>query len=208
MTVEYWWLFATTVFVATFIPGPSVLLVMTNAIRFGVWTSFLTASGVTVIAMLQACAAIAGVGFLLSSSAFLFTLVKWAGAAYLIYLGFTLLRAPALAIDPEQATGFKNRRGLRAFVDGALVAAGNPKNVVFFTALFPQFVDPTHSSTMHYSGMVFALGVIALAAMMIWGALAHRARMIVTRSGVGRWFNKVVGSLFISGGVAVAITDR
>lgn len=208
MTIEYWWLFATTVFIATFIPGPSVLLVMTNAIRFGVWTSFLTAGGVTFIAMLQACAAIAGIGFLLSSSALLFTVVKWAGAAYLIYLGYTLLRSPPLEIDPDQEGSLRSRRGLRAFVDGALVAAGNPKNVVFFTALFPQFVDPMHSSTAHYSGMVFALGVIAMGAMMIWGALAHRARLLVTRSGIGRWFNKTVGALFITGGVAVVISDR
>lgn len=207
MDAQYWFVFVTTVFIAAFIPGPSVLLAMSNAVRFGPAAAFLTTLGVICASILQAGAAIGGIGFLLASSATAFAIVKWAGVLYLLYIGISLLRAPALSleINGDIAPSLSRRR---LFVDGLIVACGNPKNVVFFTALFPQFIDADHTGIGHYALMIVLFVVTVSVAMMIWGLGAYRIRMLIKNSAVGRYFNKAVGVCFIGGGIGLAATSR
>jgi len=142
------------------VPGPAVLYITSRSIGLGRAAGLVSAMGIAVGTLLHVAAATLGLSALLVSSASAFQLVKYAGAAYLIYLGIRTLRGgDAPALDP---TG--ERRSLRnIFGQGVLVNLLNPKTALFFLAFLPQFVDPARG---HATLQIFELGL--LFALMGW----------------------------------------
>lgn len=207
MTIEFWAAYVATIFVASIIPGPSMLLALAHGVRYGVRRAVFTGLGNTVASMLQAVAALAGLGMLLMASASLFFFVKLAGAMYLLWLGIGILRNPEIF----QAGEIESKEGLSCrsmFAQGFLVAAGNPKAVIFFTALFPQFMTRQSSSIACAASMVGVLGVVAFACMMVYSFGGGRLAGLLRRPRVARWFGRGVGLSFASAGAAVAASDR
>jgi threonine/homoserine/homoserine lactone efflux protein len=142
------------------VPGPAVLYITSRSIGLGRAAGLVSAMGIAVGALVHVAAATLGLSALLVSSASAFTFVKYAGAAYLIYLGFRTLRSGDSAkLDPS-----REQRSLRSiFGQGVLVNLLNPKTALFFLAFLPQFVDPTRG---HATLQIFELGV--LFALMGW----------------------------------------
>jgi len=142
------------------VPGPAVLYITSRSIGLGRAAGLVSAMGIAVGTLFHVAAATLGLSALLVSSASAFQLVKYAGAAYLIYLGIRTLRCgEAVTLDP---TG--ERRSLRnIFGQGVLVNLLNPKTALFFLAFLPQFVDPARG---HATLQIFELGV--LFALMGW----------------------------------------
>jgi RhtB (resistance to homoserine/threonine) family protein len=139
MTLQIWLLFVTTTFFVSATPGPNMLLAMTHGIHHGVRRTLPTCLGLMCGLAVYIVVSAAGLGALLATSQHLFAAVKYTGAAYLIYLGVRTWRAPA--VTPTESRENRQGGGSDRFRRGMLVALSNPKAVVFFTALFPQFMN-------------------------------------------------------------------
>jgi threonine/homoserine/homoserine lactone efflux protein len=197
-------LFAVAALALLVVPGPAVLYVVTRSIHQGRRAGLVSVLGIHLGTLVHIAAATAGLSALLVSSATAFTVVKLAGAAYLIGLGlWTLLsRTP----DPEIALGAE-RRLRRVFAQGALVNVLNPKTALFFLAFLPQFVDQDRG---HATLQIALLGVTFAALGMvtdsIWAMGAGAAGDVLRRSRrfahVQRY---VAGSVFVGLGVITAL---
>ena len=139
MNIATWFAFAAASLVLLFIPGPTVILVVSYALTQGRRVALATAAGVALGDFTAMTLSLAGLGALLATSATLFTALKWIGAAYLVYLGIRLWRAdptlPAASTSPER----RNARSI--FAHAFVVTALNPKSIAFFIAFAPQFID-------------------------------------------------------------------
>ena len=207
MTIEFWLAYGATIFVASIIPGPSMLLALTHGMRYGLRYSIMTAAGNTVASSLQAALAITGLGAILFASEWVFQIIKWCGAAYLIYIGYMMWRHPLPATAGDEAPTEK-RSGWALFRQAFVVAMGNPKAIVFFTALFPQFIQGSHAGFIVYAEMVLMLAIIAFACMMIYATGGKSLARLIQRSGIRKWLSKGIGGLFVGGGVGLALSSR
>ncbi|MET7573154.1 LysE family translocator [Streptomyces sp. NPDC005492] len=194
------------------IPGPSVLFVIGRALAHGRRTAVATALGNVFGSYLLVTAVAFGIGSLVERSVTIYLTVKLAGAAYLVYLGVQAfrhrkdLKASAMRAAPET-----ERRGdLRTVLDGALVGVTNPKGVVFFAAVLPQFVN--HSAG-HVPTQMLLLGLIPISIGLVtdtlWGLTASAARTWFARS--DRRLSLIGGAggvTMIGLGVTVAVTGR
>ncbi|MGW3958068.1 LysE family translocator [Streptomyces sp. NPDC004752] len=194
------------------IPGPSVLFVIGRALAHGRRTAVATAIGNVFGSYLLVVAVAVGVGSLVERSAALYLAVKLAGAAYLVHLGVHALRHRGeLTASAIRATPVAPARGdLRTVLDGALVGVTNPKGVVFFAAVLPQFVE--HSAG-HVPLQMLLLGLvpigIGLVTDTLWGLTASAARAWFTSS--DRRLSLIGGAggfTMIGLGVTVAVTGR
>ncbi|MEL6196903.1 MAG: LysE family translocator [Pseudomonadota bacterium] len=185
------------------IPGPTVLLIVAYAISQGRRVALSIAAGVALGDLVAMTASLAGIGALLMTSATLFTLLKWIGAAYLLWLGISLWRAGGSVLaqaEPEPvAAGTVFRR---AFV----VTALNPKSIAFFVAFVPQFIDPGAAYAPQAAVLVSIF--VGLAALNAFGfaLLADHAGSRIRRPSVRRWISRVGGSALVAMAAATAAT--
>ena len=141
MSIEFWFLYAVTVFLASISPGPSMLLALTHGMKYGARRTMATAAGNVVASLLQATVSIAGLGAILTMSEGVFSVIRWLGAGYLIYLGIVTWRSsPLMQAGEENGAPGPELTRRSMFLQSFFVAVGNPKAIIFFTALFPQIV--------------------------------------------------------------------
>ncbi|WP_432734659.1 LysE family translocator [Maridesulfovibrio sp. FT414] len=208
MNIEFWGVYALTVFLASIIPGPSMILALTHGIRYGAKRATATALGNCAASFLQALVSIAGLGALLVASETAFTVVKYAGAAYLIWLGIGAIMSGDFSMDASAESGGENVSSGRLFLQGFWVAAGNPKAIVFFSALFPQFINAGQASVQHFAVMLGVLCLIAFLCMMIYASGGERVREFLKGSAVCRHVNKILGTAFVGLGLSLACSRR
>lgn len=140
MPLEIWYIYLATVLALMSTPGPSHLLMLSNSGAHGFSRSLATAAGDLTANMLQMLAAGLGLAALITTSGMALSVIKWAGVAYLIWLGIRMIRnASDDAASEEAASKSASLRGL--WLQGFITSAANPKAVVFFAALFPQFIS-------------------------------------------------------------------
>jgi threonine/homoserine/homoserine lactone efflux protein len=162
------------VFVA--IPGPSVLFTISRALTFGPRPALLTVLGNAAGVYLHVIAVALGVGAIVARSIAVFTVLKFAGAAYLIYLGIQAVRHRSVVTQllNQSAAPTRNQR---VFADGFIVGVTNPKSIVFFAAVLPQFVDPLAG---HLPTQLLVLGAVSIIAALlsdsVWALVASAAR--------------------------------
>ena len=164
------------------IPGPSVLFVIGRALSLGRVGGLLSVAGNGLGALTAGVAVALGVGFVIAQSVVLFTIVKIAGAAYLIYLGVQAIRHRREAADAA-AAGSRPRAAWRLLLQGYLVGLTNPKGIVFFVAVLPQFVD--YRSGNVPGQMLILAAIVAGVAILgdsVWALLAGSARDWFARS--------------------------
>ncbi|MGY6019681.1 LysE family translocator [Streptomyces spinosirectus] len=201
--------FAALSFLLIVVPGPSVLFVIGRALAQGRRAALTTVVGNTLGAYLLVVAVAVGIGSLVERSVLVFTVLKLAGAAYLVYLGVRAWRARGslLAVFAGESVAHS---GLRTFWEGFAVGVTNPKTIVFFAAVLPQFVDREAG---HVTLQMLLLGVvfnaIALASDSVWGLAASTARDWFARSPRRLSLVGGAGGLTMIGlGVTVAVTGR
>jgi threonine/homoserine/homoserine lactone efflux protein len=184
-------------------PGADTALVVRNALVAGAPAARRTALGSTSGLLVWGAASACGVAAVLAASAEVFTAVKLAGAAYLIWLGLqAILRAGAHAPDDRRA------RGGSPFRQGLLCNLLNPKAGVFFTALLPQFVSP-QDPVLFVSLLMTAIAAVAsLAWLSVYAALVPRAGDVLRRPPVRRAIDRLTGVVLIGLGVRLAMTRR
>ncbi|CAH1680612.1 Threonine/homoserine/homoserine lactone efflux protein [Hyphomicrobiales bacterium] len=197
--LKAWAAFVAASAVVLLIPGPTILLVVSYALGQGRQAAMPLVLGVTVGDTIAVIASLAGLGAILAASALVFTIVKWLGAAYLVYLGIKLWRA-----DPtlQSAASPARARPMAMFSHAALVTALNPKSIVFFVAFLPQFLD--QSRPLLPQMIILAATFVTLAFFNAAGyaVLASSARRLVSRPGVLKAVNRTGGSLLVGAGIA------
>jgi threonine/homoserine/homoserine lactone efflux protein len=199
MSIETWLAFVAASTALVIIPGPTVLLVVSYALGQGWRAALPMAVGVALGDFTAMTLSLLGIGALLLASAAVFTAVKWAGAAYLVYLGFKLFRAGG-SLDAEPRADAAP--GLRMLAHAWLVTSLNPKGILFFVAFFPQFIDPEADVLPQVLLLQATFLAIAFGSAMTYATLASRARRFVKNERVIRTVNRAGGAMLIGAGVA------
>jgi homoserine/homoserine lactone efflux protein len=182
-------------------PGPVTALTIRNSLAGGRRAGVLTALGVSSGQACWTVAASAGVAALLVASEPVFRALRLAGAAYLVWLGWQMLRSA----DRANATGRPPSPRGGFFVQGCLVALSNPKTLIFFGAFFPQFIDPRAEIGPQIALLGATAMVFAALTDGAWAVLSGGAAKILTRARV-RWLTRISGGVLIGGGVWLAVS--
>jgi len=205
MEAVAWALFIPACFALNMAPGPNNLLAFTNAARFGFIHALVGGSGRLVAFALMVTLVAVGLGALLATSETAFLMVKWCGAAYLIYVGIKLVRSrPATAAAQEHVIANRTQLMRQEF----LFAAGNPKAIAIFTAFFPQFIEPSTAAfpqLLAMGGVFLALELVAIGIYSFGGTVA---RSLLNSVSVLTWLNKGVGAFLVGSGVSLALSSR
>jgi threonine/homoserine/homoserine lactone efflux protein len=196
MTLELWAAFVAASSILLVIPGPTVLLVVSYALGQGWRTALPMAVGVALGDFTAMTLPMLGLGALLAASATLFTVLKWIGAAYLVWLGVKLWRAGGAMQVP------RNGSGRPPWAVAWLVTALNPKSITFFVAFLPAFLDPLNDFLTQMLVFETTFLVLAFANAFTYALVASRARGLVANQRVIRVINTAGGSLLIGAGVA------
>lgn len=190
-----------------FIPGPATLLTMARAVSSGARVGIATGAGIAAGDVIHTSMAIIGLSAIIATSALLFSVIKYAGAAYLIYIGIRALveKAPA-----EMAKSAPPITAGRAFRQAIVTEVLNPKTALFFLAFLPQFVHPEHGAIalqLAILGIVFVL--LGLVSTIVFALGAGRLGNLLRRHPVVvRWQGKLVGIIYCAVGVRLALQER
>ncbi|MDR3515084.1 MAG: LysE family translocator [Azospirillaceae bacterium] len=209
MTWQNLTLFFATSFFLSMIPGPNMLLAMSLGLRFGVRRTAWGGLGMcTALAGLAGLSAL-GLGALLATSAVAFNIVKWAGVAYLAWLGIAAWRAPvASSPTAADAPALGEAAPLRLALRGFLVAVSNPKALVFMAALFPQFIDPAVPVLPQFLVMVIGMVAIEFGWIMTYAAGGHTIAARLANPRAKRGLNRVTGGLMLCAGGLLALARQ
>ena len=209
MTVDFILLYAFTVFVACIIPGPTALLAVNHGMRFGVRLSLATALGYLAVTLAQALISIGGLGAVLMASEIAFRVIRWAGAAFLVYLGLGLLRAPGMPVaEPLGRRDDPRPAPLKMFAQGALVTGSNPKIIVFFTAVFPQFIDPAADLVPQTVVLLVTGLAVSFVCFMLYAVAGRQVFGLWGQGRAGRYLNRGMGASFIGAAIGLALKNR
>ncbi|MBB2485515.1 LysE family translocator [Mitsuaria sp. WAJ17] len=187
-------------------PGPGVMLSLNNALRLG-WRGSLpgiagVAAGAAVVAGLSATS----LGLLLAQSPLAFTVIKLLGAAYLVWLGIKLWRAPAQDWADEAGAPVLSPR--RRFLEGLMLQFTNPKAIVFFLSILPQFVDSAHAAGPQLLLLVLSYAGLVLVIHSLYAWAAQSVRQFLGSARGRRWFQRGSGMVFIGFGLMLARSSR
>ncbi len=208
MSFQSWLLYLSFVFVATATPGPAVFFIMNKSGLFG-WrkASFSALGNITGLFVLGLIA-VTGLGAVLKASETLFTLVRYTGAAYLVYLGLIQIIQKPGQTPEESRNGLRKESGLRIFLQAFGVAVSNPKAIVFLTALFPQFIAIDKALVPQFTALMLTLMGFSFFFLMSYALLAHQAKHWLSRPSRRQWMNRASGSLFIGFGLLMASSSK
>ena len=204
MTLQAYLLFIGACLLLLVSPGPDMMYLLGRCVAQGRRAGIVAALGINAGAYVHLAAAITGLSAILMTSALAFTVVKWVGAAYLVYLGFmALFRKPS---EPASTPSLRGHDARAIFWQGFLSDALNPKVAIFYLAFLPQFIPPHSESpvanllllglTANILGLLFNVG-LAMASARMMLALRHNARLTI-------WLQKAMGAVLIGLGVKLA----
>lgn len=169
MNLHTWWIFAVTVFVLCGTPGPNMLHVMTRSVRVGFRRSIAAMAGCLTALVLALAISAAGLGAVLKASPMVFDVLRYAGVAYLVYLGIKAWRGGDAPIDVGSTTALVPSSRTVLFRDGFIIGISNPKLLLFASAFLPQFVDLTQPQLPQF---VILVGTFAVMEMFWYGVYA------------------------------------
>ena len=203
MELSTWLLFLSIAIVAIIIPGPAVLLSVTNSLTHGVKKSVFSSLGNITGILVVSSASVLSLGAALQTSTLLFTILKFFGALYLIYLGIRQWRSKGNIFENPIEISTHHQRKRKSFVQGLLVAISNPKAVIFFTAFFPQFIDLSKPIMFQFIILTATFMLFSFLILLIYALSAHSAKAWFSKGGRGEWFNRISGTIFIAFGLGI-----
>ncbi|HYD61112.1 MAG TPA: LysE family translocator [Noviherbaspirillum sp.] len=199
MSMHTWWLFVVMTFVVSATPGPNMLLVMSHSARFGFRAALSTMAGCMTALLAMMSLSAAGLGALLQAFPSVFDALRWIGAAYLAYLGIKSWRSPVheeLKPVPAEEAGLQ-QNGSRLYRQGLLVAASNPKAILFAAAFFPQFIRPELPQLPQFGILLATFAVIEVAWYVVYALSGQRLAVYLRRAAVLKAFNRITGGAFV-----------
>ncbi|MEY4507086.1 MAG: hypothetical protein RL297_1664 [Pseudomonadota bacterium] len=207
MTLTTWLLYVAAVLVLTVTPGPSVLMCVSTSVQYGPRRALVSSLGSTTAIACIMVLSMLGLGTVLASSEVLFSALKWLGAGYLAYLGVSALISKESNLTIPNGS-LPQARAKALFARGMLVGASNPKALLFFGALFPQFIDPSVPQL----GQFLILGLTFIFFELFWLAIyavtAARARNWLQKPRRATFFNRITGVVFLIAAGLLATTKR
>ena len=207
MTLSTWLTFFLAAWAISFSPGAGAISAMSSGLKYGFARGYWNTVGLILGILAQFVIVAVGLGAVLATSEIAFSVVKYLGVAYLVYLGVRQIRTDAapVAVDTGNPALFSVRE---LVVRGILVNVMNPKGTVFLLAVVPQFVNPDLALTPQYAALAGTLVFTDLVAMAVYTLLAAKVLRLLRDARHIRWMNRIFGSLFIVAGVFLATFRR
>ena len=207
-SLAHWVTFLTAAVLLNISPGPDMAFILGQTAKRGVKSGFLAMFGIWTGAFIHIIFAALGLSAILATSAIAFSIVKWMGAAYLIWLGIQAIRSKGISISVKEQNS--NKRSMKIFKQGVLVAVLNPKVAIFFLAFLPQFVEAGAGPVsiqlfLHGSLIIVIAGFVEPPLILIGGKLTGYLNNNIQ---VSRWLDRSLGTLFIGLGIKLATSDR
>lgn len=206
MAFDLWLAFVAATAIIMVIPGPTILLVLSYALAQGRSVALASVAGVALGDLIAMTTSLLGLGALMAASATAFTVVKWAGAVYLLWLGITMLRSAGHAKASLVAVKPQPPRAI--FLHMAMVTTLNPKTIGFFIAFVPQFVDPTHAVVPQFAILITTFVGFGILNALGYVLLADLLRSRITRPAVLRWLTRLGGATLITMSALTASLQR
>lgn len=206
MSLEIYTAFFIAASIILIIPGPTIILVVSQAIAHGRRSVIPLVAGVLCGDFTAMVMSLLGLGAILATSAAIFMALKWIGALYLIYLGVTLWRS-----NPSTATGTLATREMTAgslFKSSFIVTALNPKSIAFFVAFLPQFINPREALLPQLSILGTTFLILATINAALYAIFAGYLRDALKQAHIRKWFNRCGGCALIGAGVITATMKR
>ncbi|WP_421682662.1 homoserine/homoserine lactone efflux protein [Stutzerimonas urumqiensis] len=207
MTLETWLAFFVASCVISLSPGAGAIASMSSGLQHGFWRGYWNAIGLQLGLALQIAVVAAGVGAVLATSALAFTLIKWFGVAYLVWLAIKQWQARPAEL-PEAGQGVGGARPWSLVARGFLINASNPKAVVFMLAVLPQFIDPTRPLLEQYLVIGVTMVVVDLIVMAGYTGLAAKVLRLLRTPRQQRVMNRTFASLFVGAAALLATVRR
>lgn len=178
-------------------PGPGVVLSISNSLKYGLRGAIPgiigVAGGMFIVSLISATS----IGVFLKSSQLAFSIAKAIGAGYLVYLGIKLLRSSSVKINNSE-NNFSNTPSIKSrFKEGIILTLSNPKPILFFVALFPQFINAESSYTSQFMTLSFSFCALVLIIHLIYGLFAHSIKNKIMSAGGFTIINKIAGTCFL-----------
>ena len=193
---------ATTIMIA--LPGPSVLLTVAHSISFGWQNALSTVAGATMGIAVQLIVAAIGLTSLLNVVAEAFEWLRWAGAAYLVYLGIKQWRSASEPLEFDTSSVSKTN----LFVQGLVITIPNPKSLIFIAAFLPQFIDAARPLGLQFTFIVPTFLVITFTVTSVWALVAGNVRGFLQSQRAFQSVLRTAGGLMIIAGVGLALARR
>ena len=197
MSFKTWWLFVVVTFFVSATPGPNMLLVMATSARCGFSKATATMAGCMTALLAMMSLSALGLGALLQVFPSVFTALRWTGAGYLAYLGIKTWFAPVPADDAATAEPASRGESRRLYRQGVLVAASNPKAILFAAAFLPQFIRPDAAKLPQFLILLATFAVIEISWYVLYAGSGHRLASYLARASVLKTFNRVTGTVFV-----------
>ncbi|MEL6101948.1 MAG: LysE family translocator [Pseudomonadota bacterium] len=208
MTFETWLAFLTASTVFLIFPiGPTILLVITLGLSNGPRVAPVAASGVAFGDFIAMTVSLAGLGAVMMASAEVFTLFKWVGAAYLVWLGIRTIQSASGSMMQAEADGSR-MSSYKIFRQCFAVTALNPKPIAFFIAFVPQFINTSAPLLPQFIAAIATFTCLAWLNAFFYGRLASRMRGVIRKPSIIAWFKRISGSILIGMGLATLTLRR
>lgn len=204
MTIEIWLAFVAALLVFFIIPGPTMILVVSEAISHGKKSVIPLVSGVFLGGFVAMSLSLLGLGAILATSASLFVALKWLGAAYLVYLGIKTWQKGA--IDFSQIKQDAPRK--KMFGSAFLVTVLNPKDIIFFVAFLPQFVNPSAELLPQFLLLMATFLILDMLNIILYTVFARTMRTKINSPKTQKVVNRIGGSALICAGAVTASMQR
>ncbi len=208
MTWDRWWLFAVTVFLIAGTPGPNMLHVMTRSVRFGFARSVWAMAGCLTAVVFALSASALGLGALLLAMPRLFDVVRYAGAAYLVWLGIKAWRGAGKAeagLDPDVPVAGPRVPAYRLYIDALLTGLSNPKLILFAAAFFPQFISRAAPAVPQFGILVATFAAIETSWYATYAAGGRRLARWLASPIKQRLFDRATGGVFMAFGAGLVV---
>lgn len=205
MSWSLWLAFLAAALVIAVSPGPGAVLSMSTGLRYGFGAALRSIAGLELALLLQLGVVALGLGAVLATSELAFTAVKFAGAAYLVWIGVHKWRAAPEPLGEGEVRAHSRRQ---LYAQGLLVNLTNPKAIVFIAALVPQFVVPEHPQWPQFAVIGATMVGVDVVVMSCYALLATRFRPLLRNPRLLRLQNRVFGGLFVGAGAILAASSR
>jgi threonine/homoserine/homoserine lactone efflux protein len=205
MTITALTIFAFAILVAAASPGPAIAAILARVIGRGTAGVPAFIAGIVLGDVTWLAIAVLGLSFVASSFQMIFSIIKYAGAAYLLYLAYRLWTAPAVAVDMNAADNVDGKP-LRSFMGGLLLTLGNPKAIAFYLALTPTLIDVSRIDLVSYAELAGIIAVVLVLVFSGYVLAASRARKLFRSPHAMKLLNRIGGG--VMAGAAAAIATR
>jgi threonine/homoserine/homoserine lactone efflux protein len=215
MNLSTWWIFVTATFLISAAPGPNMLLIMNQSVRFGLRPSMFSMAGCMTALMIMFTLSALGLGVVLKNAPAVFDALRWLGALYLAYLGYKVWTAPVTLITSEVSTSTVTASStaiipsaITLFRTGLFTAGSNPKALLFAAAFLPQFIQASLPQAPQLAILLATFSVLEILWYFIYALGGLSMAQQLRKPKVLRWFNRVTGGAFIGFAGLMVVMER